>query len=90
MLTSLKPLSFTFYIKVSDQLNTIGRILEYMSFKEKEVFLIVLRTSIIVLLLSIFGHLNLYVKLNKYKNKHLKYYTTTSYAELSQVEPQSK
>ena len=66
--------------KASNQLNAIGRIKKFMGFKEKKFFLIVLytQTLIIVLWFGIFAHLNLYMKLKKYKNDHLDYYTTTS------------
>ena len=36
------------------------------------------QTSIIALKFGIFAHLNLYIKLKKYRNGHLDYYTTTS------------
>ena len=45
--------------------------------REKKFFLIVLYTLIIVFLFGIFAHPNLYIKMEKYKNGYLDYYTTT-------------
>ena len=79
----------TLYNKLSNKLNAIGRIQKFMGFKEKNSFLIVFYTQIliIVVLFGIFDHLNLYVKSEKYKNRHF-HYTTTSVVTKNQIKAQ--
>ena len=67
---------YTLCNKASNQLNAIGRIQKFMGFKEKEVLL----NSLVYSNFNycpLVWHLNIYIKLEKYRNGHLDYYTTT-------------